>query len=309
MSRVSLDTSPPPFTSTSLSPKKNEKKQQALPVSIDSADIPVLKKPLVCLQLQVQKSGMDVTHQQLLSGLEESNQGNARRHEFRKNSIEAQKKYEQQHQTTEGWGIFLKVTGAISSVVSIAFGIATLATGAGAVIGSFMIAAGVLNIANLVINECGGWNKLARYLADGDPEKQQKIQEQLNRWIGVGMLLFSLTTTVVGLSSAAVLGTTNAFEQMLLFSSSIAQGSIQMAQAIGQVGVSISEYQEKSAQIEAKEWDGKATFQRQLIEEEMERNQTLWEHLKDTLKFMYQHALPLPKELDEMFQKLRLTQS
>ncbi|MCX6989475.1 MAG: hypothetical protein NTX49_00170 [Chlamydiae bacterium] len=100
-------------------------------------------------------------------------------------NIEKLKEAAQNAQSSEFWSFLQKIGECILAAISTVLGITLVATGAGAVIGGVMIAAGILTLTNFAMRETGTWVSVAKLLSD-DKETQNNIAFYMP--LGVGLV-------------------------------------------------------------------------------------------------------------------------
>lgn len=100
------------------------------------------------------------------------------------------------------WDTFTLISQYIASSTSIVLGIGLVSTGAGAVAGGFLIAAGALGLTNRIATDLGAWHALTQYFT-----KSQELQQQYTQWIDLAVSGISFVTTVTSLICAYQAGT------------------------------------------------------------------------------------------------------
>jgi hypothetical protein len=94
-------------------------------------------------------------------------------------------------QQADMWSTLQKIGGLILSTYNLAMGSAIYTSGS-PVLGSTLIAAGLLSTANIAITEMGGWS----YLAEKLSQDNKKLQEQIAFWAPMTLYALSATTSI-----------------------------------------------------------------------------------------------------------------
>lgn len=83
------------------------------------------------------------------------------------------------------WSILKKIATCLLSALSMVFGVALVASGGGALIGSLMIASGVLSLSNFALSETGAWDWISKQLANDNEERQKTLAWVLPTAVGI----------------------------------------------------------------------------------------------------------------------------
>lgn len=145
---------------------------------------------LLLEQAEQEAIGQSMAHakSEINSTFEERDATNLERREYMRKSLEEAHKI-------KNWGDAMRVFGWIGACLGVIAGIGLIATGAGAVAGSLLIAGGVVMLGNQIMEEVGGWHKLV----DLVPGENIEDRKALVSWIQIGMTFVSL---VLGALSA-----------------------------------------------------------------------------------------------------------
>jgi len=136
---------------------------------------------------------------------------------------------------------FLKNIGAyILSALSIVFGSSLSSTGAGSVIGSIMIAVGILGILNLALEDTGCWKWLTTMLAGENEERAKYLATLLPTLLGMGCASLGL----IGTSGAIAWSSLNILDKIV----SAAQVAMSSAEGVATMGKGVCEYRSALSQ-------------------------------------------------------------
>lgn len=173
------------------------------------------------------------TGQSLIGSFTQSIQeGSARLRQLSMDNIQKLKEAAERTKENGFWSFLQKIGECILAAISTVLGISLVATGAGAVVGGVMIAAGILTITNFAMRETGSWDWVAKQLAK-DKETQEKLAFYLP--LGVGLIAAVLG---IGGSVASALWTNLNFAQQAL---SIAQGAMGIYQGVTSIGKGVTQ--------------------------------------------------------------------
>lgn len=158
--------------------------------------------------------------------------GAARLRQMSQENIEKLKEAAQRAQESGFWSVLQQIGECILSAITAILGISLVASGAGTVVGSVMIASSVLTLANFAMRKTGSWDYVARQLATS-----REDQYRLSQYLSSGT---SLVAAVLGLGGAAAtaLWTTMNMTQKAL---SIAQASMAIYQGAATTGKGLSD--------------------------------------------------------------------
>lgn len=106
------------------------------------------------------------------------------------------------HEKSRFWGILAKIGSVILSAASVVFGVTLISTGAGVVMGGAMVAAGLAAIANVAMDETGGWDFVAQQMFRENQEHRILFRALVPAAVGVVCGLATLGGT--GIAGAAL---------------------------------------------------------------------------------------------------------
>ncbi len=128
-------------------------------------------------------------------------------------------KYAEKIKDGETWSFFRSIAEYFGYALSLVTGAALIATGVGAVAGSFLIAAGGLGLANRIMNDTNAWQSIVAYFT-----KSREMQDNIAQWISGSLSVISLGLGLIGGVAAiqsgglrlidAALGTEKAIEKL-----------------------------------------------------------------------------------------------
>lgn len=104
------------------------------------------------------------------------------------------------------WGVLSKIGSMVLGAISTIVGAFFLTSGAGTIVGGAMIASGVLSIANLTLEETGGWDWIVDKLAKEDEEFRKTLRLLLPAGIGAICGITGLGSAFFGWESLNSLG-------------------------------------------------------------------------------------------------------
>ncbi|MBI2743384.1 MAG: hypothetical protein HYX48_05650 [Chlamydiales bacterium] len=143
-------------------------------------------------------------------------------------------------QTSDAWGVLQTVASYILSAINAVLGVFLITQGS-TVVGGMMVAAGLIEVANLAFSSCGFWNWLADQIAGENEELAKQIVAILPSVIGL------VAGAVGAVGTVQLWNMQNQFdwaEQLLLISQtalSLTQGVASMAKGVTAYKVSQSE--------------------------------------------------------------------
>ena len=190
-----------PVTPMGLSPLSSLEEAPKLDVSTRSQLQPQLEEPrhvhymydIATLYLAVEELMRDYTVQ-----LKEQVRVDSECLEhLSKEKIQKLQEHAREMATKQTWDTASFVFQYIASSASIVIGIGLVSTGAGAVAGGFMIAAGALGLTTRIMTDVGGWAAIAKYFT-----KSQEMQQKYALWIDLTASGVSLAISVTSVVSA-----------------------------------------------------------------------------------------------------------
>lgn len=102
-------------------------------------------------------------------------------------------KYAEKVKTEETWDLFASIAEYFSYALSLITGAALVATGVGALAGSFLIAAGGLGLANRILHDTHSWQSIVAYFT-----KSRQMQEKIGQWISSSLFFVSAGLGLIG---------------------------------------------------------------------------------------------------------------
>ena len=161
-------------------------------------------------------------------------QGSAKLKTLSLENIEKLKEAAKSAQSSEFWSFLQKIGECILAAITTVLGITLVATGAGAIIGGVMIAAGILTLTNFAMRETGSWDSVAKQLSD-DKENQKNIAF----YLPLGMGLLAAVLGIGGSVATALYTTLNVAGQAV----TVLQAAASIYQGITTVGHGVTEGQ------------------------------------------------------------------
>lgn len=83
------------------------------------------------------------------------------------------------------WGFLAKIGSMLMAAISTVFGVFLVTTGAGTLVGGAMVAAGLLSIANIALEETGAWDWIALKISNENEEFRQVFRTFVPVAIGI----------------------------------------------------------------------------------------------------------------------------
>ncbi len=106
---------------------------------------------------------------------------------------EALDQYAREVKSRKTWSIFGKVAQYVTAAVSIAVGIACMATGVGSAPGALLIASGGLALANCIMSDTGGWKAVASWFT-----KSEELQVKWARILDTSVFFIAAGLGIAG---------------------------------------------------------------------------------------------------------------
>lgn len=183
------------------------------------------------------------------------------------------------------WSITLKVFSWIGSLFGIISGVAMVVTGVGAVAGAMLIAGGVIQITNQILEVSGGWHKIAECLpGDSSADKKRAVIS----WMQIGISVLCLILSAVGI----IWGGFKSFGEGMQIASAMIGGIAAMGHGIATIGEGVSGFMYKTKLGEVRRYDALLAglkHRRHDLMEKMEwgveRLEQLFEDLATSLEF------------------------
>jgi len=198
--------------------------------------------------------------------------------------IEALHKAIKMEKQSYRWGIMQKTTGWVASMTGIILGATLIATGAGAVAGSLIMAAGVVTLTMSVMEVFGVWQKVTDLLPGDDPEKKRAV----TMWIQLGVAVFCLGAGVVGMIFG---GGLSSVQESMGAVMQVFGGIATCAGGVGTLGRGVSDYRFKNKLADSKGFELQLELMQNeredlldLLENGVERLEKFYEMMGSTLK-------------------------
>jgi uncharacterized protein YoxC len=138
-------------------------------------------------------------------------------------------------QTGKMWDLLKHIGGFILGAISTVLGISLVSTGAGSLVGGVLIASGIVQIANLVLDDLGAWDWIAQKLAHDNEEKREKIARVLPAIVGV----LSAASGLAGSAAACFWIPVNGVQQVM----ALATSAVSIVEGSAAAGKGLSEAQ------------------------------------------------------------------
>lgn len=204
--------------------------------------------------------------------------------EAHKKRLDEMREAIKQEDQSARWSVAVKVFSWIGSLLAIISGIALIATGVGAVAGAMILAGGLIQITNQILELSGGWKKIADSLPGDDPEKKKAVV----CWMQIGVAVLCLILSGAGV----VWGGFSNFGAALQTAQNMMSGIAIMGGGVTTIGegVSTSKYKDKMGEVKRYETilAGLKHKRRDLMETVewgIDRLEKLFEELAQALEF------------------------
>ncbi len=155
------------------------------------------------------------------------------------------------------WSLLTKIGQCLLSALSFVIGVSLVATGAGAVIGSIMIASSIINIASFAMTEAHGWDWIAKKFAS-DEEKQKKIAF----WLPTAIGIINAVVGVAGAAGGALWAQLNLVQKAII----VLQSALGLYNGVTTIGKGVSDSQVILAQADLLSIQKDMTLGRYVIE-------------------------------------------
>lgn len=251
-----------------VSPKGIQPDDPFSPYSTKRSKVPFLSKPELPMPMDVPEwkllevmerlygtgTEMMETQFETLDHLHE------RLREISTENIAKMKEAAEHAQTSGFWGMLKDIASYVLSAISTVFGISLVATGAGAIVGGALIAAGILSIANLAFSQSGVWDWVADKLAGENKELKRLLKVLLPA--AVGMVCAAIST--LGTAGALLFAQMDLAQKISLVLNSIAN----LMTGVSTIGRGASEYNRLNTESLLNAIRGKLFSNEHLIEDE-----------------------------------------
>lgn len=190
----------------------------------------------------------------------------------------------EQEQSAAQWGIASKVFSWIGSMVGIIAGIALIETGVGAVAGAMLVAGGLIQITNQILELTGGWKKIAELLPGDDPDKKRAVIS----WMQIGIAVLCLILSAAGV----IWGGYSNLSEAMQTAMAVFGGIAAMGHGVTTIGEGISGFMYKDKMSDVKRYErvlAELKHKRRDLMERVEwgvdRLEQLFEDLAQALEF------------------------
>lgn len=238
-------------------------------------DLPILLPPRLPVALEIMRVmnlQSDSTYANIQETFNHIDDEQKQNKAYRQEQTKAIKEAIEKGSTLSTWEMATKVINCVGAVFTVGLGAVTLATGAGAVAGIALMAAGGLLLANQIVSEVKAWEKLAKALSKGDFKMEQNILWHLNTWSTLATLVLSMGTACFGNFSDSA--------KNLALAGRVIQGSLAVAAGVTSIGKAVIDYGRYQAQAESKRFDAKLSTTEYNIKVLTEINETNFDLIK-----------------------------
>lgn len=188
-----------------------------------------------------------------------------------------------EHSSTR-WSTANKIFSWIGSMMGIITGAALIVTGVGAIAGALMIAGGLIQITNQILELTGGWHKIAEILPGNDPEKKRAVIT----WMQIGISILCLILSGFGVVTAGFTTVSSAMQ----IASQLFDAIRLVGQGTTSIGKGITLFMFKNKMSESRKYDKiladlkhKRTDLMEKVEWGIDRLEQLFKDLAQTLEF------------------------
>lgn len=210
-----------PFQLFSHTPHDSEKRAREM--ILPSVDHNVTSKPVlnpVPFLLQVNDHGIKVAESLMEFNIKDWEVQRQELSVLRKKQLEQLVKTIESEESSVFWSFLSKIGQIVLSAISTVLGFSLLATGGGLLAGGALVASGLLTVANVALEETGGWDWIADHIAEQNKELRDNIRTIIPATIGLVCGIGSLFTIGLNLESL------NLLEQVLSIALAAANISI-----------------------------------------------------------------------------------
>lgn len=150
------------------------------------------------------------------------------------------------------WSLLQKIGECLLAALGTVLGITLVATGAGAVVGGVMIAAGLLTITNFAMRETGSWDFVAKQLSS-----EKKRQDDIKFYLPLAVSIVSGLLSVGG-SISAIWSGLNVAQQAM----TIAYAALGVFQGVTTIGKGVTQARITWTQGDLKEIETRSSLER-----------------------------------------------
>jgi hypothetical protein len=183
-------------------------------------------------------------------------------HKLKELSLENAKKLKEAAERTQEsgvWGMLKKIGSCILAAISIVLGITLTASGAGTLVGAALIASGVISIANFAMTEAGGWDWIAKRIANDNEDLRHKIAF----WVPTVVGCIAAVVGVAGSVGSLAWGGLNLAQKAIL----IVQTAFGLYDGVTTIGKGVSDARLIWTQADLQEIHLKTAIERFLVED------------------------------------------
>lgn len=160
------------------------------------------------------------------------------------------------------WSFLMDIATVILAAISTVLGMVLVGTGAGIVVGSIMVASGLLAIANFAFKEAEVWDILAKALAQDNEDLQQQLVTALPAAVGI----LSAVLGLVGTGGAMLWSQISLVEQVV----AIAQTAASFAYGVTSSGNGVVQARSKWTEADLFEIKNAIDLMKSAVERKMD---------------------------------------
>jgi len=151
------------------------------------------------------------------------------------------------------WSLLQKIGECLLAALGTVLGITLVATGAGAVVGGVMIAAGILTITNFAMRETGSWDFVAKQLSS-----EKKRQDDIKFYLPLAISIVSGVLSVGGSIASTIWSGLNVAQQAM----TIAYAALGVFQGVTTIGEGVTQARVTWTQGDLKEIETRSSLER-----------------------------------------------
>lgn len=191
------------------------------------------------------------------------------------------------------WGILAKIASWFANIFSIVAGVVICATGAGALAGGMLIAAGVVGLGSQIMETAGGWKKIKELLPGDDDSKKEAVCTWIQIAISVLGLILAGVSFGVGAGGPGISVLGSALTTVFSTLGGITQG----ATAIAGLGTTVNKFLFNDKLVDAKKVEKEIIYRKYLREDAQHSLDLSLQRLLEYFQMLSKHFL----HLEEMF--------
>ncbi|HEX2582752.1 MAG TPA: hypothetical protein VHL30_01400 [Chlamydiales bacterium] len=177
---------------------------------------------------------------------------------------EEMKKYAELVKDEDTWSFFGTIAEYFLYALSLVLGGTLMATGAGLVASSFLIAAGGIGMANRVMHDTGAWQNVVAYFI-----KSREMQDKIAHWISSSLFFVSMGLGLIGGAATWQCGGLRLIDAAMGTEKTIEK--LTVAATLANAGIKVREFwagkETKTTEAALKLIEGKLTLMRQTLQE------------------------------------------